>query len=123
MADIFKTLLCSGIGQSIRDLRDTYTIDQIYLMYEICKKDEMYSRKSDAIIMANAMVYASPSYDKSAARNKQRAWEKFIRSLDWERVSKGYDKKESYKSMKKSLLGLGGLLMVKKGAQTQGDEV
>jgi len=105
----------------MNELKNDFTIDQIYLMYEVCKKDDMYDRKSNAIVVANAMVYASPSYKKSDARQKQRSWEKFINSLDWEKVSKKHDKKESYDSMKKSILGLGSVLMIKRGSQDKGE--
>jgi len=90
-------------------------------MYDICKKDEMYEHKTNAIILANAGVYASPSYDKSDSRRKQRMWTEFVKSLDWEKAIKKYSKKDSYMNMKKSLLGFGNVIMVKKGSQDKGE--
>lgn len=70
------------------DLKYKYTMDQVYLFYEKCKKVEMDSQKMDAIISANSMILATPSYDKSDGRKKHRAWEKFIDGLTWETLEK-----------------------------------
>jgi len=47
----------------------------------------------DAIILANALVYVSPSSDKSSIRSKQQMWERFLKTLDWNNKMK--DKKKS----------------------------
>lgn len=33
------------------------------------------------------MVYASPSYDQKAASSKQNMWQRFLDSLDWEKLT------------------------------------
>lgn len=48
--------------------------------------------KMNAIILANAMAYTSPSYDRSSASKKQQIWDKFLNSLTWEKIErKGKD--------------------------------
>lgn len=69
-------------NHNIYDVRNEYTIDQVYLYYEKCIKAELQDYKQQAIITANAMVYASPASDKNSLSKKQRAWESFINSFD-----------------------------------------
>lgn len=69
-----------------------YTIDQIYLFYEKCKKIEMASDKMNAIILSQAMSYTAPVYKSSDAHRKQRVWSRFLDSLDWEKVMKKADR-------------------------------
>lgn len=58
-------------------------------MYEKCVKEELEQRRLDAITLANAGIYTSPSYSKSSARDKQKMWQQFVDSFDWEkRVAK-----------------------------------
>ena len=65
----------------------------------------MDAHKENAVILANAMFYASPSYDDKGARQKQRSWEKFIKSLDWRKIS-GTDKKKPVSSFISDLSSL-----------------
>jgi len=60
----------------------------VYLFYEECRKRELDQQKLEAIIMANAMFYAQPSYDRSAATKKQQNWKKFIDSFEWEKKNR-----------------------------------
>lgn len=48
----------------------------------------------DAIVLANALVYTTPSSDRSGVASKQRSWDKFINSLDWGNLTKGKKKME-----------------------------
>lgn len=48
----------------------------------------MEEQRFDALKLANALVYASPSYDQASSSKKQRMWNKFINSLDWEKATK-----------------------------------
>ena len=54
----------------------------------------------DAIVLANALVYATPSSDRSGISSKQKTWEKFINSLDWDSVPK------EKKTQAKNVLGM-----------------
>jgi hypothetical protein len=48
----------------------------------------------NAIVLANALVYTSPSSDRGSVASKQRSWDKFINSLDWGNLTKGKKKME-----------------------------
>ena len=41
----------------------------------------------DAIIVANAVGYATPAQDTRGVRSKQQAWDKFMNALDWDKAS------------------------------------
>lgn len=43
----------------------------------------MDEQKTDALVLANALVFASPSYDRQAVQEKKRNWSSFLDSLDW----------------------------------------
>jgi hypothetical protein len=60
----------------------------------------MDSEKTEAIILANALIYASPSYDKNAVSKKQQNWDRFINALDWR-----YKLKDTKKVGKKRTVG------------------
>lgn len=57
-------------------------------MYEKCLKKEINTRRADAITLSNALIYASPAYDRPGADKKQRMWDTFMRSLDWDKLTK-----------------------------------
>jgi len=117
---VFQTLLSYNIGRSLEELKWKYTIDQIYLLYEYCKKDEIDRDRMHALILAQAVSYASPAMyaTRSSIRQKQSTWDKFMYSLDWEKI-KGRSEPQAYEKMKKSFLGLAKFVMVKKGQQDQ----
>lgn len=77
----------NNVCASIDELKYNLTIDQVYLMYEKCLKKEITTRRSDAITLSNALIYASQSYDRTAANNKQRMWDTYMRSLDWDKLT------------------------------------
>jgi hypothetical protein len=64
----------------------------VYLLYEKCIKKDMDDRRVEAVTLANALIYASPSYDRPGANKKQQMWDKFMNSLDWDRITKKRDK-------------------------------
>ena len=86
-------MLSNGIGNNINDLVYNYTINQIYLFFEKVKKQEMDRDKMDAIILSNALVYASPSYSTADNQKKRVMWKKFMDSLDWETLQQKSKKK------------------------------
>lgn len=98
-------MLSCGVATSISDIKDNFTIDQVYLMYEKCVKEELDKRKLEAIIIANATSYSSPAYSKEGARSKQKMWQKFIDSLDWNRLV-SIRKKQSPENVEKVFKGL-----------------
>jgi len=55
-------------------------------------KKEIDVRKADAITLANALVYTSPSYDNTSQAKKQRMWTSFMNSLDWNKITKKPEK-------------------------------
>ncbi len=93
-------------------------MDQVYLMYEKCIKEELDSRRLDAITLANAGLYTSPSYSKTSANQKQKMWKQFIDSFDWEkRLNK--NKKQSPQELIKVFQKLG--VPVVKNKEEKGD--
>ncbi len=46
-----------------------------------------------AIILANSMMFATPAYSKNDANRKTNAWNRFMDSLDWDRIT-SKDKKD-----------------------------
>jgi len=78
--------LSEGIGTSLYDLKHNYTTDQIFLFYEKCRKNRLEDYRMEALVLTQSMVYTSPSNDKGSVRKKQRMWDKFIKSLDYEHL-------------------------------------
>ena len=77
-------------------------MDQIYLFNtKLCRK-ELDAHRDNAMILANALVFTSQSHDRDSVRKKQRSWDKFIRSLDWRKIS-GSEKKRSSLDFAKDL--------------------
>lgn len=74
--------------KSLDEIKYNLTIDQVYLFYEKCLKSEIENRKSEAITLANALIYTSPSHDTTSHIKKQRMWNSFINALDWDKITK-----------------------------------
>ena len=99
-------MLANNIGKSIDDLKWGYTIDQLYLLYEKCKKKEMEDTKVTAITLAQALIFTSQSESKSRANKKKKAWNNFIDSLSIE-SKKDLKVKKSKKEIKNVFAMLG----------------
>lgn len=83
-------------------------MDQVYLYYEKCIKYELEKQQSQAITIANALIYTTPASEKSQLQKKQKAWENFINSLDIEYTKKKKEKKkQTIGDFKKMLRGAG----------------
>jgi hypothetical protein len=78
----------NSIGNSIDDLKYNYTINQIYLLYEKCKKESLHNQRDNAITLAHALIYTSPSQDKKGSNKRQKMWDKYINSLDLNKLMK-----------------------------------
>lgn len=102
MGEIFQTLISHG--HDFNKLKYEYTIDQVYLFYEKCKKRELDQQKLDAITLVNSVSYANPSHDQASARRKQQDWKRFINSLEWEDKP---EKRQTVGDVKKMFSGLG----------------
>jgi len=79
---------------TLDELRYKLTIDQVHLFFEKCLKKQLNDRQFLAICTAQAINYASippMGADSSYFRKKQRMWEKFINSLDWDKNRKKKD--------------------------------
>lgn len=87
--DLFHKLLSYNIGNSLYDLKYNYTIDQIYLLYEKCIKEDLEGYKMQATIMANSLVYTSPNQTKKGRNQVQIMWKKFMDSLTWNKIKEG----------------------------------
>ena len=70
-------------------------MEQVYFLYEQCRKRELDEDRINAIILANALVYTSVSYDKSSVTKKQNNWDNFLDSLDWRKTTKKKEKRAS----------------------------
>lgn len=82
LGGIFNKLV--SCGHSIQDLKYNYTIDQVYLFYEKCEKEEMNRDKMEAIVLSECMYYTSPSYSQQDVSRKKQSWTRFMKSLSWE---------------------------------------
>lgn len=90
-------------GHNPYDIKQTYSVDQVYLYYEKCKKSEMENRFFSALIAGQAAVYGSPAYDQSGANKKSQHWKKFIDSFDWEKV---LEKRKKTKEASRNPIGM-----------------
>jgi hypothetical protein len=104
LGEIFQTLVT--YGHSLEAIKNEYSVNQVYLFYEKCKKREIEAQRDIAITVFNAALCTSPSYSTKSAHDKQRQWNKFMDSLDWDKIAeKG--KKKTIGDMKKLFAGLG----------------
>ena len=92
LADIFFTLLQTGVGKSLDDLKYNYTIDQIYLLYEKSRKYEIDSWRMQTVILVESLVATHPKGDKNDARQANIRFKKFMDSLDWDKIINKKDK-------------------------------
>jgi len=60
-----------------------------------------------AIIMTNAVAYATPAEDRQGARRKQQVWTRFINNLDWNKLQRKQRIKNNPIEVEKTLLGFG----------------
>ena len=77
----------------------------------------MEKRKFDAVILANTISYAAPSFggDKASFTKKQQSWDNFMDSLTWKEKGKD-DKIEKAGKGLLSMFGMmGALIKDKKG--------
>jgi len=90
----------SGIGKSIDELKNNFTIDQIFHLYGECRKADLENWKMDAEILAHAIAYASPtmSSDKNLATKRYKTWRKFLNLLTWEKLEQKQEKKQTASS-------------------------
>lgn len=56
------------------------------MFYEKCRRDYLDTKRLHAITLAQALVYTNPSSDRSYIHKKQKMWEKFINSLDYDKL-------------------------------------
>lgn len=85
LADIFNTLISNG--HYIDDIKNKYTVDQVYMFYERCIKKEMQRQQMDAIIHYNCLLCTAQT-DKKGAKDQKKHWKKFLDSLEWDKVTK-----------------------------------
>ena len=83
-----------------------YSTDQIYLLYEKCKKLEMRGNQTNAIILYNSLAATSPSHKQEHANMKSRSWGRFMDSLDWNKIREG-NKKPSVSALTKLFSSVG----------------
>ena len=102
---MFTVLLQNNIGKDLNDLKYNFSIDQINLLFEKVCKTEMDKNRMQSIILANALTYTSTSYSKKDIHNKNNQWQKFIKSLDWDRI-----KEKTEKPKFKKVVGIFGSL-------------
>lgn len=77
-------------GHRLDDIKYLYTIDQVYLFVEKCRKIEMDTQKINALSLVHSISYASPRFsdDKKIAGQRRKTWNNFIDSLTWEKVTR-----------------------------------
>jgi len=62
-------------------------MDQVYRFYEDCRKQDLDKQKDLAITVANCLIFASPASSKGDIRKKNKAWDKFMDGLDWDKLT------------------------------------
>ena len=72
----------------------------------------MEKNRMDAIVLANSLIYASPTYSARDGQKKQKIWNKFINSMDWDYLQEK-NKKKTPKEVR-SIFGALGIPMRKK---------
>lgn len=112
MGEIFQVLIRNG--HKLEDLKFKYTVDQVNLFYEKELKKEMDSNKMEAIIVANAVTYGSPSWSKDGASGKNRMWKSFMDSLTWDSLQER-GRKQTVGDIKKMAKGAGVIALRGKG--------
>ena len=68
----------------------------------------------EAIIVANAVAYGSPSWSKEGASSKNRMWKNFMNSLSWDRIEER-GKRQTVGDIKKMARGTGVISIRAKG--------
>lgn len=114
MGEIFQVLISNG--HSLYDLKYTYTIAQIYMFYEKIKKIELDTERMTALTMTNCLVYATPANDVSESRIKNRNFQQFMDSLNWNSFAEKAERKTQPRAAAdtlKRLLGGVGMIPVR----------
>ena len=98
LLDLFTTLLRNNIGKTVEDLRDNYSVDLIYALYDKCIRKDYHEYWMNAIITRNAF-YSVPGYndDTKSARSKSKDWNKFLDNLDLESKTEKAKKRQTEK--------------------------
>jgi len=78
-------------GHPLDDVKNRYTIDQVYLFFEKCKKMMLEQDRMNAIVTARSMMYSSPYVDK---KDRERSWKEFMDSLNWDNLHKAAKEKK-----------------------------
>ena len=95
-------------GHRIDDVKDTYTMSQVYLFFEKCKKIDLDKDKMNAIVFANCLLGTSDSNDASEARRKNTAFSDFMDSLSWDSFVEKVEEKEKPKTAEATMKQLCG---------------
>jgi len=106
IGELFHKLLSYNVD-TLDNIRYKLTIDQVYLFYEKCIKEDIDNQKIDAITMANALNYSSPSHSRGDLNKKTQAWNRFMDALTWDKI-----KAKSKKSDPQTLSNIFGALGV-----------
>lgn len=90
---MFQTLI--NHGHNVDDIKNNYTISQVYLYYEKTKKIELDQTRMNAIVFANCLMGTSSSNDASEARKKSTAFQKFMDSISWDTFIETAEEKQN----------------------------
>jgi len=108
---MFGTLIRSGHKEV--DLRYNYTVDQVQLYYKYAVQDELFTIRMSAIAMAKANLLAAPVSDKKGANRAQKDFQKFLDSLNPEKIEQSRVKQNN--QAKNPLASLKGFTMIAGG--------
>jgi len=103
---VFQVLVKNG--HNIEDVRNNYTMDQVYLFFEKCKKMDLDRDKMNAIVFANCLLGTSTSNDVSEARKKSTAFSEFMETLSWGSFVEKVEEKEKPKTAEMTMKHLFG---------------
>jgi hypothetical protein len=90
LGEVFHLLVTAG--HSYHDICHTYTIQQVWLFYEVELKRQLDAKRDIAIIVAQGVSAGTPADTREGANAKERSWKQFLESLDWDSVTKPQQK-------------------------------
>jgi len=105
-------------GHSIDNIKNGYTIAQVYLFFEKIRKRELDDYRMNAMVLTNCLIYSNPTSEQGTARKKAQMFQQFMDSLNWGRLTKKDKERKEPKTAEtviKSLFGGAGLIPMRKG--------
>ena len=103
-------------GHTLDDIKNTYTTQQVWKFYEMCKKKEYNHYQTIANIMYMSVQCGSLADSKKASDEQKRHWKKFITNFDWDQLMRKSSRKQDPLAAFRSIgMAPGGIIQSRKG--------